>query len=212
MSDNSSSDWNVLVGLQSVIGTECPQCGEINPSSAYECEQCGEPLPIEEEEEVEFSYVHQEGVEVETVSAEKDPLYKIPVDQAKNLQVLKEILEKAKNAEITLEEYREGITKVMNVAKMGVELFKSDVVRNKIASLPAEEQVLANSTANQFEKFYAGCKRMLEYDGGGDGTAAVEGYYMVEKAIKKMDEIQDKAIAIAKGRRKEKEDDTETHD
>jgi len=77
-----------------------------------------------------------------------------------------------------------------------VELFSTDVIKEKVASLPDDQKELAERTRLAFNDYLAGCQRMLEYQGGEDITAAQEGYETVEQAIEIMDEIQDRAMEI----------------
>jgi hypothetical protein len=215
MSEHEDNGMEVLAGLRNALGTECPKCGEMNPINSKKCEGCGGELPQAEADE-SLSYLHDEGIlrtesaQVEGVPAEgtaaqDEEVKKIPLEKAKNLILLKDAVAQAEAGTIPLQDYQAKVTKVMNIIQTGVNLSKTDVVQNKIASLPDEERILAEDTAAYLEDYLQGCKRMLEYKGGEDGAPAIEGLDMVEKALISLDKIQDRALEIYEERKREKE-------
>jgi uncharacterized protein YbcV (DUF1398 family) len=195
--DQKSADLNVLEKIKNALGTECPQCNEINPITLSHCDKCGTVLPFPGEEISTISYVDSERPTFASDDEfDFDSKTKIPIEKAKNLILLRQSLEGLENGEITLEEYRQNVNKVKVLASAGVELFSTDVIKEKVASLPDDQKELAERTRLAFNDYLAGCQRMLEYQGGEDITAAQEGYETVEQAIEIMDEIQDRAMEI----------------
>jgi len=58
--DQKSADLNVLEKIKNALGTECPQCNEINPITLSHCDKCGTVLPFPGEEISTISYVDSE--------------------------------------------------------------------------------------------------------------------------------------------------------
>lgn len=122
---------------------------------------------------------------------------KIPLEKAGNLIKLKEAVESIEKGKINIEQYKEDVAEVLNVAQAGVTVFGSEIVRNEIAGLPQEQATLAQKTAKLFQDCYDGCLKMLEYDGGRNLEKAYQGMKMVEDALIEMDRLQDRALDIA---------------
>jgi hypothetical protein len=193
MSEQSPFDFNILSGLRNAIGKECPECGEISPSTATNCEHCGCYMPADEDDEPSLSFMHAEGVSGHDVS---DPgsgvLFKHLHEIEKNMDILNETIDLAKEAAISYSEYYDNILKVFNIASSALDHAKSESVKNYISMLDEDEQRLANQAVSAYEVYYQGCKRMLEYDGGGDGVAVVDGFLKVKKSIKTLNEVSSK--------------------
>ncbi|MCD4782527.1 MAG: hypothetical protein K8T10_01720 [Candidatus Eremiobacteraeota bacterium] len=187
-------DFDIFASLRSAIGIECPECGEINPSTEDYCLSCGSPLPEEDEEEPSLSIVQEVGFSDATGDGELAGhlLKNIPIDTKENLRIVKEIMDRAQKGEIQYDEYIDIVNKVFETAKKAMDKYNSDSAKNSFALLPGEKQRLANKLTGQISKFYSGCKRMLEYDGGADGSHAIKGAGNIENALKGIDEIRKK--------------------
>jgi hypothetical protein len=182
--ENQTPSVNVYVGVENAVGIECGKCGEINPEGAGVCEQCSTKLKEEKNPENEFAF------------GEEMP-EKIPLEDSKYLNLLKDTLDQLEDEEITLEEYYANVSEVLTVAQMGKELFETDIIRKKVMELPDDQQALIIKTAELFDDYFNGCVRMLEYDGGEDEAPIIEGFEMIEDALTEMDQIQDEAMELA---------------
>lgn len=181
---------DILQGLRNVLGIECKVCGNVNPSIAKVCEECQSPLEAPKDDEESLSYVHRQGIPGSLGQK------KVALEEAKYLLLLKDTMKKITNREITLEEYQESVKTVQTVATVGMELFNTEVMRDKIAQLPEEQKNLAERTGALFRDYAQGCAMMVAYDGSGNFTQAQRGLDMVERALTEMDRIQDRALEI----------------
>ncbi len=198
--ESNNEEKKILEGLKFAIGIQCEQCSHINSGDATCCEECGFEFPRQAEEK-QFSYKQDDMAGGEIVAGDstqsaRNGLKAIPLEEARNLILLQETVEGAENGEIDPEEYRMNVSKVFNVAQIGVELFKTQVFNDTIAKLPDEQKSLAVESARLFDLYALGCQKMLEFDGG-DLQPAYQGLEMVEKALFEMDRIQKRAIEIA---------------
>lgn len=190
MDKDDGMGLDILKGLRSVLGIECKACGNINPSISRICEECKTPLEIDDDDDVSLSIIHREGM---PGSAGQK---KVPLEEAKYLLLLKDSVEKIKTGEMALEEYHGNVKTVLTVARVGAELFNTEVMQNKIEQLPEEQKQLALRTGALFNEYATGCSIMLQYDGSSNFTTAQRGLEMVEKALTEMDRIQDRALEI----------------
>jgi len=201
MSEQQASEVAILEGLMNAIGVECPECGEINPTDAEECEFCAAELEGLEEEGPSFSLMHRVGVgDIGAPIMEGlDPaMAKIPAGESKNLMILRQAIEKVRMNEISLDEYRRNVAVVLNVARNGVELFNSDILKKQMAQFDEGMQSVVWDAGVLYEDFFAGCERMMEYEGGANTGLATEGLEIVETALLNMDQLHDEVISIAK--------------
>lgn len=183
-----------LAGLRSALGVECPECGEVNPGSAEYCEVCGALMPYEEEEE-SFSIVHAEGVSGEEPDVSPEDLFFYDLHREENLAFLQETINNARGGGMSYADYQARIKKVEAMARSGVERFCSDAVMVKANIMPEVRRNLFLRMTSYFEEYLKGCRRMLEYDGGADGTAAMEGILATERALNNLAKYQKKAQA-----------------
>ena len=195
MKNEQTQEAAMLQGLISAMGVDCPECGEANTTGAEVCEFCGAELDVEmEDDEPALSIMQAVGISDMGGYEVDDALKKTPLSRATNLILLKDTVEKIIAKQITYDEYRKNVSKVLNVARNGVELFKSDVVKKKIAEFDESIQSLVWDSAALYEDFLAGCQRMMEYDGGANPAAATDGLKAVETALRNMDSLHDDVI------------------
>lgn len=207
MEKEQTQEAAMLQGLISAMGTDCPECGESNSSDAEVCEFCGAELEMQEDEEPVLSIMQAVGIgEGGGFEEVDDALRKVPLSKAKNLILLKDSVEKIIAKQISIDEYRKNVSKVLNIARNGVELFKSDVVKKKISEFDDNLQSLVWDTAALYEDFRAGCQRMMEYDGGTNPAAAADGLKAVETALRNMDSLHDDVIQTSREIKKEPEE------
>lgn len=207
MTEDTSPEFAMLAGLKNAVGNKCPECGEENVGNAVKCEKCGAVLVDEEAEKPMISFVQEEGIKVSDMADAE--VAKIPLNKSQNLILLEGLLDKAQEGTLTMEEYQAGVNKVLNTAQEGLELYISDVVKEKIRKLDSNTQRIFEEAAKQFQYFYDGCRKMLQYDGRPDITVAVDGFEMIEDALINMDKLHDnviKAYQTAKEEEKEQED------
>ncbi|MCE1247778.1 MAG: zinc finger Ran-binding domain-containing protein [Firmicutes bacterium] len=211
MSDESSFDFNILSGLRNAIGRECPSCGEVNPSTAMNCEFCGSHMPMDDEEdEPSLSFLHAEGVAGHGGSeGSAGMLFRYLPELEKCMTILSETIDLAKEAAISYSDYYDSILKVYNSANVALDYIKSNAVRDYISSLDEDSQRIANQVVSAFEVYSLGCKRMLEYDGGGDGVAVVDGFLKAEKSIKTIKDAASKLDITEDDEAVETEEDEE---
>lgn len=184
-----------LAGLRSALGVECPECGEVNPGSAEYCEACGAPMPYEEEEE-SFSIVHAEGVAGEEPEVFPEDLFFIDLNREENLAFLQETINNARDGGMSYADYQARIKKVEATAISYVDKFCSRSVAAKADLMPEMKRNLFLRMTSYLEEYLKGCSRMREYDGGADGTAAMEGILAAERALNNLAKFQKKAQAI----------------
>ena len=197
--EDFNEEKTILEGLKFAIGLECKECGHINSGDATQCEECGFVFP-EQAEDKHFSYKQEvvSGMAMQDATEEdyKNGLKAIPLEESENLLLLQETVQRLSEGEITEAEYRQNITKVYNIANIGVELFKTKVFVDTIAKLPPDQKQLATESSKLFTLYAQGCKRMLEFDGSSPDPA-LEGLEMAEQALTEMDRLQHQAIEIA---------------
>lgn len=198
MEEKDDMQLDILQGLRNILGIECKACGNINPSVATACEECQAPLEVRAEEEESVSFVHRQGIPGSVGQK------KVALEEAKYLILLRDTLERARNNEISLEEYQENVKTVHTVANVGMELFNTEVMRNKIAQLPEEQKELATKTGALFAEYFQGCSMMLQYEGSGNFSQAQKGFEIVERVLNEMDIIQDRALAIEASEKEQK--------
>ena len=182
-----------LAGLRNALGKECPECGEMNPSSVDYCEVCGAVMPLDEEEE-SFSIVHAEGVAggAEEIIPPKELIF-IELNRQSNLEFLQDTINLARGGNMTFVEYQDRIKKVLNVAKAGYDKFSKPSRLKEAEALPEVTRNIYMRMMTYFEEYIKGCQRMLDYDGGGDGTPAMEGILTAERALNNLEKMQKKA-------------------
>jgi hypothetical protein len=174
----------------SQVGTvDCLACGARNARSQERCSECGAELPGAEEEEVPLSLL--EGGERRPVKG------KVPLEQAKNLLKLQAAREGALGGHMSPEEYGRLVDEVLQIVQVGVELFKSQPVRSKVAQLPPDQAELVRRTQAETEAYLAGVQRMKAWLASRDPADAEQGYRQAEAALVAMDKIQDQALEKA---------------
>lgn len=199
MNNEQTQEAAMLQGLISAMGTDCPECGEANATGAEVCEFCGAELEVDiEDDEPALSIMQAVGIGEMTGYEVDEALRKIPMSKATNLILLKDSVEKILAKQITIDEYRKNVSRVLNVARNGVELFKSDIVKKKVAEFDENLQSIVWDSAALYEDFLAGCQRMMEYDGGANPAAANDGLKKVETALRNMDSLHDDVIQTSR--------------
>ena len=183
-----------LAGLRNALGVECPECGEVNPGSAEYCEVCGALMPYEEEEE-SFSIVHAEGVVGEEPEVFPEDLFYLDLKREENLVFLQETINNARDGGMSFADYQIRIKKIEAMAKSAVDKFCNDSVTIKASHMPEIQRNLFLRMTSYLEEYLKGCRRMKEYDGGADGTAAMEGILTAERALNNLAKFQKKAQA-----------------
>lgn len=185
-------EMSILAGLQNALGSECPECGEINPSNMESCEICGAPLPVHHDEEPGLSYIHNELIDepAGSVINIREFMSSIHDREMTVFKMLFETVEKAKAANITFEEYEESIAAGIKASSKGFDLLESIPAQKQIKTFTEEEKNLVNSALQAYELFIEGAKLMMEYDGGEDGTPAIVGLQKADKSMIKMKKIQ----------------------
>lgn len=199
MNADGMPEMNILAGLAGVLGTECPQCGEINTGDAENCEFCGAPLPLEHEEEMSLSFVQNDliGDEEDELSHLENFMMRMSEREAKALKFIDKAVEGARNGSITYEEYCDSIKKALRSAEEGSDLLQAPHIRKILESYSADYQRQVDKALVNYQKYVAGCNRMLQYDGGEDGTHAMHGYLAIEKALKNMKKIEEEVKKLA---------------
>ena len=207
MNEEFSQEAQMLEGFMGAIGKECLECGEISPSDAEICEFCGMEFEMEEDDPT-LSILQAVGVGDLMAAAGVDPdMQKVPLAQAENLIMLKNTVEMVRMNQITLDEYRKNITKILNIARNGVELFSSDIVKKQVSQFDESFQSLIWDTAALYEDFMNGCLRMLEYQGGIDILPANEGLEIIETSLRNMDSLHDEVIDVSRDVEEEPDED-----
>lgn len=197
MNEQPPPELTVLQGLMNAIGKECPECGKVNPSNALECEFCGVPFEEEHEEEPSLSLLQEVGVGIGAEGLESG-FEKVPLSESVNLLLLQDTVDILKSGEITYQDYRKYVSRVLNVARNGVEIFQTDKAKQQLSNMSEDIRELAEDTALYYREFYDGCVRMMEYSGGNDISPATEGLGMVRIALQKMDGLHDRIILKAR--------------
>lgn len=181
--------WNRISNINKTI--VCDNCGHENERGTVECVECQNPLPEGEEDEEAINTFVGEG------PLSSHQFKKVMLGDAKNLKNLRKACEGAESGTMSADEYRQIVKKLHNMTQMGVNLFKSDVVKKKVEALPENEKVLVGDTQTEVIKYYEGVSRMMKFLDTGNAGDAREGFNLAEEALKKMDKIQDRAIDIA---------------
>jgi len=197
---DSTPEFDIFANLRSAIGIECPECGEINPSTEDSCLSCGCPLPSEDDEEPSLSIVQEEGFSEATdyIESPEDLLGNIPIDTKEIMKILKDIMDRAQKGQILYDEYIDKINRVYETARRVSDRYNSEPAKKAFAQLPGKKQRLANKLMSYINKFYSGCQRMLEYDGGADGSHAIKGHYHIDVSLKGVNEIRKKYTEMIK--------------
>ncbi|MFP4498324.1 MAG: hypothetical protein ACLFQV_08950 [Vulcanimicrobiota bacterium] len=145
----------IFEGVKNALGIKCENCGEVNPTGTEECKYCQNPLPGDIEEKP-FSYKDSSGIPVslKDEQAYKTGMKAIPLEEAKNLNLLRETAERVENGIISMDEYRQNVSKVLNIARTGKELFKTQVFKNAIAKMDEEQKGLSLKSASLFDLYY----------------------------------------------------------
>jgi len=171
--------------------TVCDNCGHENERGAVDCAECHTPLPEGDEDEEAINTFIGEG----PLSSQQ--FRKVPIRDAKNLINLRKACEGVESGAMSADEYRQIVKKLNNMTQMGVNLFKSDVVKKKTEALPENEIALVHETQTEIFRYHEGVSRMMKYLETGNVSDAREGFNIAEEALRNMDRIQDKAIEIA---------------
>jgi len=171
--------------------TVCDNCGHENERGTVECEECHTHLPEGDEDAEAINTFVGEG----PLSAQQ--FRKVPIKDAKNLINLRKACEGVESGAMSADEYRQIVKKLHNMTQMGVNLFKSDVVKKKAEALPENEIALVNDTQAEIIRYHEGVSLMMKYLETGNVSDAREGFNIAEEALKNMDRIQDRAIDIA---------------
>jgi hypothetical protein len=190
MEKKDTMELDIFGGLRNIVGIECKGCGNINPSTAMKCEECGAPLEAKKDDDRTVSVVHREGI------PGAHGQRKVAAEDAKYLLLLRDSVEKIMKKAMTFEEYQNNVKIVLTVARVGVELFNTEIMQERVARLPEEQQALVHKTAALFADYSLGCTTMLHYDGSSNFSQAKRGLEMVTKALTEMDRIQDRALEI----------------
>lgn len=181
--------WDRISNINKTI--VCDNCGHENERGAVDCEECHTPLPEGDEDAEAINTFVGEG----PLSSQQ--FRKVPIGDAKNLKNLRKACEGVESGTMSADEYRQIVKKLNNMTQMGVNLFKSDVVKKKTETLPENEIALVTETQAEIFKYHEGVSRMMQYLETGNVSDAREGFNIAEAALKNMDRIQDKAIEIA---------------
>ncbi|MDQ7822202.1 MAG: hypothetical protein RDV48_05345 [Candidatus Eremiobacteraeota bacterium] len=180
--------WSRISGSDRIM---CDNCGHGNPHGAEICEECSTPLPGEGDDEETLNTVIGE------VTGSHGKMKKVPLQDAKHLKNLRKACEGVEAGTMTKDEYRQVVRPIYTMTQMGVNLFKSDVVKKKLDDLPPEEVELVKNTQNELERYHDGVSLMLGYIEIGNPAMARAGFNTVEDALTKLDRLQDRAIDIA---------------
>jgi len=181
--------WDRISNINKTV--VCDNCGHENERSNDECEECHTRLPEGDEDEEAVNTFIGEG----PLAAQQ--FKKVPIKDAKNLINLRKACEGVETGAMSADEYRQIVKKLYNMTQMGVNLFKSDVVKKKTEALPENEIALVNDTQAEIIRYHEGVSRMMKYLETGNVGDAREGFNIAEEALKNMDRIQDRAIDIA---------------
>ena len=194
---HTSDEKGTMSGFEGLLMTECPSCGETLPRSASRCDKCGVVIDTDEDPEP-FTAFSGAAAGVTAEVGGKTPLL-----ESKTHLALLQAKDGATNGAITLEEYQSLLQKPLYLSSLGVELFKQDVVINRVKDLPEEEKNLVHRTADLFKAFLDGVTKMSQYKGGEDVSGVQAGFKAAEDAMGVLDGIRDRALEIVAGRKKE---------
>lgn len=172
----SDDPWDAI---RLASSRECPDCGGEVASSDSACPTCGAPMG--EEAEASFSFMAAE----ERAGEGAHP--KISLENSRNLHKLREARDGLLSGALDADGYRVMVQEVLNVAHLGVEIFKTPAVRQKLAAMPPEEVDLVRQTEEQMRALHAAVSRMAE----GEAEA---GCREAEAAYVRLDAIQDQAL------------------
>ncbi|MCE1245256.1 MAG: hypothetical protein LWY06_01290 [Firmicutes bacterium] len=196
-----NDELSILQNLSSALEHKCPKCGFNNEREAELCAGCGVTISSMERDP-SISITQNEGVLESTLS-------KVSLEDADNLKLLKKTVDLAGEGEIGIDEYRANVSKILAVARAGVELVQSESFLKQFRELGTEYTELAGKTGKLYQDMLNGCRKMMEYDGGEDGTPALEGLEMVEESLARMDELQDELAVLFNKLDDEPDDDEE---
>lgn len=157
---------------------ECLDCGGEVASSDEACPTCGAAMA--DEAETSFSMMAEE-------ERRQGAHPKLPLENAQNLRKLRQARDGLQSGTLDADGYRVLVQEVLNVAHMGVEIFKTPAVRKKVAAMPPDEADLVAQTEAQARALHAAVAKMLE----GDAEA---GCREAEAAYVRLDAIQDQAL------------------
>jgi len=196
MNGQEAQGLDIFASLRSAMGKECPECGELNPGNATICEVCQAQLPVQEDEEESLSIVHDDGLL--TAGPSEDSLLfemsKIPMENSRSMSFLNKTIERVRNATITFEEYQKNLMEILSDAQKGMDIYKDWY---SLPNITKEQKKTFSGMSSLFREFHNGCKKMLEYDGGTDGTSMVQGFELINWAILEIEKKHDKTMKMA---------------
>ncbi|MHB2016027.1 MAG: hypothetical protein ACYCW6_03665 [Candidatus Xenobia bacterium] len=175
-------DFNPLAALG---GQTCGACGAENARTAWQCEACGAAF---EDDEEAFEVMAADGVVM------RRRLPRVPREQASNLLALRGAVQGWLDGSLDPAAYQARVAPVRNVARLGVDLFKTDLVRKHSSRMPENEAALVSQTATQFGAYLAGTERMLD---AGSLADAMAGLAQVEEAFIVLERIREAAFEIS---------------
>lgn len=167
---------------------KCGECGYVNALGSKVCLQCGAQIESDDDEEAVDMVA---GAGIQSAKAEK-----IPLDRAKNLIQLRDAAEGIQAGKISLEEYRQAVSRILYISQTGVMVFETDLVKKKIAELPREEAELAARQYGEFKKFNQGVNLMSKFLESSDMSCVKQGFAQALAAMEELDRIQDLQLEI----------------
>ncbi|MDQ7821187.1 MAG: hypothetical protein RDV48_00195 [Candidatus Eremiobacteraeota bacterium] len=183
--EEQGSFWDKIKNIREIT---CKACGHKNPQDHTMCEECGKKLPLDDD----ALAINAVAGEVRTPGK----MGKIPIEEAKTLNVLRDICEKIQSGTIPLEEFKKTHAKIQNIASIGVALWDTEAGKHLVGKLEGEEKELADKQHQEFRNFNEGVARIGNYLKSNDLKDVAEGFKMAEKAMVTLDQIQDRQLEI----------------
>ncbi len=174
-------DFNPMAALGEERTVECLACGTASPMTAGTCTECGAELRDEDDDEARLD------VTSGPASA---------ADPRKNFAKLRQAVDGVTQGTLDTAGYRKLVEEVYQVAFLAVELFKTDVVKNKMKTMTPEERDLSQRTADLFGHYLAGVTRMKDYYKTGDPQDALVGFRVVEETFRSLEQVKSEADAM----------------
>ncbi|MFA5506038.1 MAG: hypothetical protein WC314_21295 [Vulcanimicrobiota bacterium] len=123
-----------------------------------------------------------------------DPYFKVPLEQASNLILIRRAVADLKSGAITRERYVAIIRPFVQPLQNGLQLMETDVVKNKISEIPEEQRVIFQWMHERLAQLSEGMNLLFSYRDSGQMSDVDRGLQIVEEAMKALDQIQDAAI------------------
>jgi hypothetical protein len=188
MAGEEKSEGSIWDKISRIRSTECVACGHANPENIRLCEKCGKKLPLDDDE-----------LATNAVSGEirrPGKSTKIPLEDAKTLNVLRDICERIQSGSISRDEFTRTHQKIQHISSTGLALWDTEAGKHLLGKLTGEELELAHRQHQEFRNFNEGVERIGSFLRTENMKDVVEGFRKAEKAMIELDRIQDRQNEI----------------